>query len=242
MKIGKRLLIILSLVLLVPFAASAGVTVYGEGAYTDNEGTPNNLMVYIYADVTTGDGEPLLSYGVKLMYDPSELNSPIIEKNTAQWYFGDGTTTYPTNPANTEDTSTPGQVIIIDGKLDTTSPQDGVSGDRVLLAKVTLQRNDSSTTAPSVELYLGKDGGYANFVQVNGVDLDAVLAGSSETDPIGNVSIYQRGDANQDGFLNFGDMSRIRTMISEDTFSIWADCNNDGFINFGDMSCVRTNM
>lgn len=210
----------------------ASVSVYAEGAYTDSD-----LVIYLYADVDT---DPILSYGVKLTYNPSDLESPVVEKNSQDWYFGEQSSPLPT-PNAEPDTSTPGEIIIVGGKLDSAAPQAGVTGDRVLLAKVTFNRI-GTTNIPSAALYLGKEGNYANFVQVDGAELDVALGGAGKTDAIGLVNIFERGDANNDSFLNFADMTKIRNMMTNDEHTIWADCNDDGYINFADMTCVRNSM
>ena len=79
--------------------------------------------------------------------------------------------------------------------------------------------------APSLGLALGKGGNYQNFVQVNGSLMDGSTA-------FGTISVYERGDANGDTFINFADMSRIRTMMNDGDYSVFADCNYDSFINF----------
>ncbi|MCP4117735.1 MAG: hypothetical protein GY737_20520 [Desulfobacteraceae bacterium] len=205
----------------------ASVNVYAEGVYTDSD-----LVVYLYVDVDT---DPILSYGVKLAYNHSDLGSPVVEKNSKDWYFGKQASPLPT-PNAEPDTSTPGEIIIVGCKLDSEDPQAGVAGNRVLLAKVSFSR--LTANAPSAELFLGKSGRYSNFVQVNGNELDETLGGAEKTNPIGDVTIFSRGDANNDSFINIADMSKIKTMMTDEVFSIWADCNDDGYVNFADMSCV----
>lgn len=221
------------LVLLLSSTATAEVSVYAEGAYTDTD-----LVVYIYADVPT-TGSPLVSYGIKLTYDVAQVGSPVVNKNDAVWFFGSSTSPLPT-PNAEPDISIPGEVVIVGGKIDELVPTEGVSGPRQLIADVTFARFNTSAP-PVIGLELGRDGSYVNFVQVNGTLLDE--NGLPNTGlAIGATAVYQRGDANKDSFLNFADMSRIRAMMEDGEYSIWADCNDDGFINFADMSCVRSNM
>ena len=226
----KAVLFFLSLAFLAPAYASAQVSVYAEGAYTDTD-----LVVYIYADIASTD-EPLLSYGVTLKYNSTDLDTPVVEKNASEWYFGDKNDPYPT-PNAEPDTSTPGEVIIIGGKLDSAAPLEGVSGDRVLLATVSFVR--SSTNVPSAELYLGKGDTYANFVQINGTDLDQTLAGADESGTIGQVEIFQRGDANKDETISILDIGAVRNMILNAQFKCYADANGDGQVSILDIGEVR---
>lgn len=231
-KFKESLLALPILVLLMCGSAFAQVSVYAEGAYTDTD-----LVVYIYADITAESAnEALLSYGVTLKYNSDDLSNPVAEKNSSDWYFGDKDDPYPT-PNAEPDTSNAGEVIIIGGKIDSAAPLEGVSGNRVLLAKVTFDR--LTTEIPSTELYLGKGDAYANFVQINGADLDQALAGADESGSIGQVDIFQRGDANGDGEFSSSDMFKIRGAISDGTYKCYMDCNGDGEISSSDMFCIR---
>lgn len=235
MNIFKKAVLFLSLVFLAPAYASAQVTVYAEGAYTDTD-----LVVYIYADIDAAStDEALLSYGVTLKYNADDLGNPVAEKNTSDWYFGDKDDPYPT-PNAEPDTNTAGEVIIIGGKLDSAAPLEGVSGDRVLLAKVTFDR--LSTETPSAELYLGKGDAYANFVQINGTDLDQTLAGADETGNIGQVDIFQRGDADGDGYITTSDMFKVKGAMGTKIYKCYVDCDGDGYITTSDMFCIKGKM
>ena len=233
-KMAKFLVLAVACIGMWATVSWAGVSVYAEGAYTDD-----NLVVYIYVDVDT---DPILSYGVKLIYNPSDLgsppdfSSPVVEKNNGDWYFGDKTSPYPTPNAD-PDTTTPGEIVIVGGKLDSASPQAGVTGDRVLLAKVTFSRLNANI--PSAELYLGRGGEFSNFVRVNGDDLDKALAGEDEIDPIGQVEIHERGDANGDGNINSIDAQFVsQVFFGLLSPNLWADCNGDGSINSLDAQCI----
>ncbi len=113
-KYAKCLVGIFAMVSLFAGAASATVNVYAEGAYTDSD-----LAVYLSVDV---EADPILSYGVKLTYDSSDHGSPVVEKNDVDWYFGEQGTPFPT-PNAEPDTSTPGEVVIVGGKLDSATKQ-----------------------------------------------------------------------------------------------------------------------
>ena len=236
MNIFKKAVLFLSLAFLAPAYASAQVTVYAEGAYTDTD-----LVVYIYADIDAAStDEALLSYGVTLKYNTTDLGTPVVEKNASDWYFGDKSDPYAT-PNAEPDTSTPGQVIIIGGKLDSAAPLEGVSGDRVILATVSFVR--SSTNVPSAELYLGKGGTYANFVQIDGTDLDKTLSGTEdESGSIGQVDIFQRGDADGDGYITTSDMFKVKGAMATKIYKCYVDCDGDGYITTSDMFCIKGKM
>lgn len=245
-KIGGWAFALTTLCFFLISSASAGVSIYGEGAYTDSD-----LKVYVYADVTD---EPIVSFGVKLTYDANEVSldeATCLKRNDDVWYFGDpeGGTTYETPNAGPDVTENgaSSSVVFVGGKINSTeTTQTGVGvGDRILLGIVTfnVEAVIDPLNPPVIGLELGKDGDvvdeprYHNFVELDG----GLLDGDVTIDPP-VVEIHERGDANKDGYLNFADMSTIRTMMSAGEESIWADCNDDGYINFADMSCVRTNM
>lgn len=215
---------IISLIFLMSFSASADVSVYAEGAYTDSE-----IAVYIYADIT----DPIVSYGVKLTYDPDEVGSPTAVKNDDTWYFGTAASPLATPNAD-PDVSTQGEVVIVGGKLDESAPTEGVVGDRQLMAVVTFTRMDAAMPfEPTIGLELGKGGDYANFVQVDGTLMDGgVVFGATES--------HERGDVNADGIINVLDMGSVKNyMVNGGNAYPWMDCNSDGIINVLDMGCVK---
>ncbi|RLC30465.1 MAG: hypothetical protein DRH37_05300 [Deltaproteobacteria bacterium] len=235
LQIGCALFVVWAL---APANAFAGVTVYAEGAYTDSD-----LAVYIYADIT--DGTVLRSAGVKLIYDDSVLtvvppnpsDPKATAKNESVWYLGSESYMDP-------DTSTPGEVIIILGRLDPDAPAEGVSGSRVLLAKVRFNRTENSMPfSPTLGLELGKlgpEGKFANFVDTE--TPANVLDGSAVS--FGNVIVHRRGNANGDAqeLINVQDMSALRYYMTHGgDWHCWMNCNDDAgdLINVQDMSCVR---
>lgn len=154
------LIIILVLVTLSCVKAlAATVDVYGEGEYTQD-----NIILSVYADINS---ENLISYGVKVIYNPDELSVVKAEKNESVWYFGNESIKHPyVDP----DTSTPGEVVIIGGKLNIDAPTAGVSGKKVLLGKVNFNRKTDSL--PTIALSLGKSNNYKNFVTTSNSVLD----------------------------------------------------------------------
>ncbi|MBW1925122.1 MAG: hypothetical protein JRJ35_16835 [Deltaproteobacteria bacterium] len=207
-------------------AIAAEVDVYAEGAYTDSD-----LVVYIYADIP----DPILSYGVKVGFDTGDLEVVSAEKNDAVWYFGSGTTTYEYMEPEIDNTA--GTVVIIGGKLDTEAPTAGVSGDRILLGKVTFNRLSSNT--PSITLDFARDGDFANFVKPT--DPPTVL--DDQQDGVGfEVTIAERGDANADGDLTNADMFRVKQLLIDNIYRCYADCNASDDLTNADMFCIKNKL
>jgi len=212
--------------------AHSDVNVFAEGAYT-----ADTLVVYIYTDTKVGTVTELRSAGVKLAYDTSELTLSSAEKNESVWFLGGEAYMEP-------EISTPGEVVFILGKLDPADPAAGVSGDRVLLGKVTFTRA-GTTTAFGLGLDLGKHGveedppgsgifSFKNFVKTDGNVLDEY--GVS----FGSISVYERGDANGDGSVTNIDMGTVRNLIlGSGGYRVYADANGDGMITNVDMGTVR---
>jgi len=210
--------------------AAGDVDVYAEGAYTT--GAEGDLAVYIYADINVDD---LCSYGVKLAYDDSKLESPDAEKNEAEWYMG---TTEDKKPYMNPDTSTSGEIIFIGGRLDEATPTAGVTGTRVLLGKVTFSRLDDDPVVDpdsyfGIALELGRASPYDNFVTTGGDVKD--VGGLSFT----TLTIRERGDANADGLISAHDILTLRQNLSNSTAPVYMDCNADGIISAFDILCVR---
>jgi hypothetical protein len=140
-------------------ATAADVDVYGEGIYS-----PSVLIVQIFADISTVD---LSSFGVKLSYDPADLEVSGATTNEDIWYLGSDATKYPYLPP---DSSVPGEVVLLGGRLDTVDPAGGVGGSRVLLGDVSFTRTPGAL--PTLSLSYGKPGDYKNFVATDGTILD----------------------------------------------------------------------
>lgn len=240
-KIWNLVAAMTALCLFMAGTAWASVTLYAEGAYTDD-----NLKVYVYADVTPG--APIVSFGVKLTYDSSEvsiLNLPSgtqsLERNQGVWFFGDPDgTTYDTpsaGPDVNEDTSGgPSSMVFVGGKIDSrTSAVQGVEGNRVLLGIVTFQRMNAGVV-PTVGIELGKAAPYENFVELDGGLLDGTISTPE------SASIFERGDANGSGDITSADMFKIKSMLGSEIYVVYADCNDSGDITSADMFCVRSKL
>jgi hypothetical protein len=230
----KSIYLILAVLLLwaLPSAAlAADIDVVAEGAYNGSY-----LDVYLYATINNGD---LCSYGVKLNYNSTLLNTPTAVKNDAVWYFG---TPADKKPYMNPDTSTAGQIIFIGGKLGTSDPDAGVTGTRVLLGSVRFVRTESTlgkgTNGESyfgISAALGRSAPYNNFVTTGGAVKDG--AGVSFF-----VKVRERGDANGDGSINSTDYVAIRNLLSSPSPPPYADCTADGLVNSNDYVCVRNKL
>ena len=208
-------------------SAFAGVNVYCEGAYTEND-----LILYVYADIT--DSTELRSAGVKVGYATSVLTLASAERNNDVWYLGN-------ENYNSPETTTPGEVVFVLGKLDPAHPGEGVSGNRVLLGKILFNRLESiPPNGFDISLALGKSGSEGNFA--NFVDTSAPAQLLDATVTFGEITIAKRGDANADENINVWDVRFLRQIIGTDFYSCYADGNGDGNINVWDVRWLRQNI
>ncbi len=129
-------------------------------------------------------------------------------KNEAVWYFGT-----PDQPYSYADPVFGAEnVVIIGGKFDSDSPNTGVDGAQILLGEVILER--TSAEAPVLTLSLGKEeGGYSNFVALDGTVLDTTVN-------IQSVSMGE-GDFDGDGILDSEDPYPTIPNNSIPTVSEW---------------------
>jgi hypothetical protein len=229
--------------------ADADVDVYAEGAYDDTY-----LDVYIYADCNVA---AVISYGVRLGYDPLELTVYSSAKNVSPtpyttnetlWELGSGV-----NKDNPDPVDTGTAVIFKGGILDEAAPTDGVTDiARVFLGMVSFTATGGGPppSSPALTLTYAEDysadpDSYKNFVRYNaappasGVVIDS--ADSTGVDFTG-VTIRMRGDANGDGDINGADYVAIRNNLGSEDFPPWVDCNGDGSINGADYVCVRNKL
>lgn len=188
----------------------AAVVVYGEASSSGPA-----ITVNVFADLTNA---PLVSFGVRVLYDPYTLSVSTAAKNTQTWHFSTATGQAPyLDP----DTATPGEVLIIGGKLDAASPLQGVSGKRVLLGTVTFGR--LTTQTPKFSLALGRAVSYANFVTTTGNLLDSA--------PDGVLFQGVTPDAKDTDLDGLPDDWEIRYFGSIDKYSWNDDPDGDGFDN-----------
>ena len=213
----------LALAVSVPGLWAADVDVYAEGAYTEND-----LAVYIYADI---NGPKILSSGVKLTYETSELAVTSAEKNESVWFLGSETYMDP-------DTTTPGEVVLICGKLDEAAPLAGVSGDRVLLGKIRFNRTESSMPfSPTLSIGYAHGTGsddFKSFVDVDGNVLDA--AGVDFV----SITVRERGDANTYGGITMADAMLAKDMyVNALPYVCFADAIDDEKITMADAMEIK---
>ncbi|MBU1195822.1 MAG: hypothetical protein KKD32_13385 [Proteobacteria bacterium] len=222
------------LFLLVSAYAYADVNVIAEGTYTDTQ-----LTVTIFVDttdLTNGDADPIVSYGVKLIYSPADLTNPTVTENDTDWYFGSPEAPLPT-PNTAPDTSTDGEVIIVGGKIDILEPTAGVSGPKVLLATVVFDR--ISESIPEVSLELGKAGTYANFV----TNVGDVLDGTDRINFLSSAITQEcilNGDLNGDNRVNMSDFYIMQANWGRTGENI-ADLNGDNRVNMSDFYIIQAN-
>jgi hypothetical protein len=205
---------------------AADVDVFAEAAYTEDD-----VEVCVYAAI---NDKPLISFGVLVGYDDAKLTVASAEKNEADWYFGNGGPDY----AYMEpETANAGDVVIIGGKLDESAPTAGVTGLKRELGKVIFNRDESSMPlSTTITLNYGRGdgtGSYKNFVANDGEVKDG---GGVAFLP---VTVYERGDANEDGVITNSDIFRVRDMVNFNEYTCVADCNNDGVLTNSDIFCVR---
>ena len=230
---GNTLFFMLALLLLsafVPAVSFAAPAVSAECAYSAND-----VVCEIYVNT---DGNSLISGGVKLTYNATELSNPVATKNDAVWYFGAGG---PEHDYMLPETSTSGEVVFIVGKMDSGSAAvQGVNGTRVKVGDVTFTRatNTLPVTDPgtlfNINASIGRPGGtYANFVNTAGDNLDAVPVTFSTT-------VAQRGDANASGSITSRDLTTLRSLIQAGDYVVYADCNASGTLTSRDLTCIRS--
>ena len=183
----------------------------------------------------------LISGGVKLLYDTTQLDTPTVTKNDTDWYFGAGTSEHPYMDPEITENPPQGEVAFIVGKLDTNdNPQVGVNSARVLVGTATFARKTADILSSFQDAFfgiswdLGRTGGtYVNFVDTAGADLDSAVT-------LTHLKVVERGDANGDGSVNISDVTEIRNMVFNIIpATVYADCNADTLVNISDVTCIR---
>ncbi len=238
--LGASLLIVLTA--FTPLSAwSADVDVYAEGAYTESI-----LDVYIYADINI---DSILSFGVRLTYDPEELAVLTAQKdvdprpytsNTTKWLLGDENAAHKNNPA--PDYSSAGEVIIIGGKLDPENPMAGVeTGGRVFLGMASFTPvGGVMPSHPAITLsYARTDGSYKNFVRLGGGGAEVLDGAGVE---MGAVQVAPRGDADGNGSITPRDINRLKSNIGNANAPCYMDCDANGSITPRDVNCIKGKM
>lgn len=214
--------------------ASAATLVSAEGTYDADQ-----LILNIYAQLDT----PVVSQCIKVTFNPDELSVVSADKNQSVWYFGDSSTNYPyKDPEISADS-----VVILGGKLDTSDPTAGVSGDKVLLGTITFTRatNTMPVSDPEslfgITVSLGKDRAtypnYVNFASTTGEDLDSTVTFSGVSYA---VICNLQADINGDGTVNLTDFLIIKThWLQTGVTYEEGDINGDGTVNLTDFLILK---
>ena len=233
------------------------VTVYGEGQYNDTE-----LTVSLYADISSDSGaatDNLISAGLSLHFDPSQLQVATADKDESVWYMGDPTgTTYgyfqPVDHVTVYTDQNGKQmayVPIMCGKLDTRAghPLDGVApGAKIPLGHVTFSYPAGSAMPATPATLTIKhvkpngDGSFKSFVTVGKVVLDDIAGAVNYS----MVALTREpapcpGDINGDNRVNLIDFSFLRRYWGKTGPDIPADLNQDGQVNIRDFNVLRAN-
>ena len=187
----------------------------------------------VWVDIfISGVTEPLLSYGIKVNFNPSVLQVVAAEKNTDIWKFEDNGFTS-TKPDVVIDNGA-GEVMMIGGRL-----KPGVTGDNILLGHIVFEGTNLGVS--SITVGLAKPDPYENFVDEN-----EVLHDDEITFPTGLICIVEdacEGDINGDGYINNIDMLYLRRALpsshGDSRYNAAADLNGDGYINNIDALILR---
>lgn len=148
--------------------AAAAITVSGTASSTGP-----TIEVDLAATITN---TALMSFGVQLNYSPTDLYVLSASQDTNVWFLAANGIQY---RYPDPDTSVPGQVVILGGKLDGSNPLQGVAGTKRPLGSVVFGR--LSHNLPTFSLALGHASAFANFVTTNGVTLDNLAGGVTFT-------------------------------------------------------------
>lgn len=146
---------------LLALPAQSAVRVYGEASSTGP-----TITVQLFADIDTF---PILSFTARVFYPAEQLTVQEAVLNDAVWYFHDGEHFVPYTPP---DTSVPGEVLFVGGRMDAADPLAGVIGPRQLLGTVVFLRSAPET--PEFQVTIGREGDYASFVTTAGTRLEAL--------------------------------------------------------------------
>ncbi len=230
--------------LFAPLNAALGyVQVFGEGVYTQDE-----LVVNLYADITDNN---VLSYGVKLIFDPGELTVSSAQKdmnptpftdNPTKWYLGDSSAAYRNNPD--PDISTPGEILFIGGKLDPSDPTSGVlAGNKIFLGQARFTPAGADMPEqPVMSITYARDAGtgpYDNFVRLNTGTPEVLDSSNVE---FGSLIIAAAGDADGNGSIRPSDINGIKSQIGNPNAPCYVDCDGNGSITPSDINCIKAKL
>ncbi len=163
---------------------AAQVSVYGEGYIRQGK-----LNVFLFLD--TGEAG-LMSYGVRLGYDPSQLTfeSAVKSKeavsnshtgNTAKWIIGNPDSPFRYLPDAAHKT---GEIRLIGGRFDPDDPQAGITpGQKIFLGMAKFRpapgQSDESLQTAGLSINFGRNhSNYNNFVRINAGNIERLDDGS----------------------------------------------------------------
>jgi hypothetical protein len=109
----------------------------------------------------------LLTFGVKVGYDPAVLEVQTATKNEAVWFLGE------LHPYTDPNLDLAGEILIWGARFDPVDPFGGVDGQAVQLGEITFQRVASGDPALTLDFAQGEGGDYQNFVTTTGASIDA---------------------------------------------------------------------
>ena len=190
-----------------PMAGANPITIHSRATVS-----PGQVILDVFADT---NGTALLSFGITVVYDTASLEFVSGGRYPGLWFLrsADGVShayTDLTLPA-------PGMVRVIGGRLDGAHPGEGVSGSHLLLA--TLVFNRLTNVDPSFDIMLASPPPYANFVAVDGGELDPAV------DIQEPVIVPASEDTDNDGLPDNYEMDTFGDLVTSDGTS---DTDNDG--------------
>lgn len=234
----------LLLIIILFFATSTGaandIDIYLEGVIRDSE-----LTVYAYADIHV---ENVISYGIRISYNPDwytlvsaakSVSPAPYTANPSQWHIGTPAASCSHLPA--PDTSVPGEIIIIGGKLDPGHPGNGMAaGSKIFLGMATFTPYDGGfPSAPLMTVTFARADPYVNFARIRKADGGWVQNLDDNAVSFRSVTICQAGDANGDGTISPPDITAVKANIGNPNAPCYVDCVGGGHITPNNIMCVR---
>jgi hypothetical protein len=141
--------------------ADAAVRVYGTA-----QSSGETVTVQLLADI---EPTPIVSFSVKLFYNPEALQAGRAFQDETVWQMHDGDSPVPYAGPNA---ATPGEIVFVGAKFSADNPLAGVAGTAVPLGYATFRRLNPDRA--DFDISLGHQGNFASFVSVKGVVLDVL--------------------------------------------------------------------
>lgn len=132
--------------------------------------TVSSEQVILDVFVDAGEAE-LRAFGFRALFNPDELRFTSGGRYASLWFLRDETGD---NSPYTDVTEPgPGVVRVVGGRFDGANPEEGVSGDDLLLATLVFERLDNDS--PKIELTLAGPPPYVSFALAGGEPLDSAV-------------------------------------------------------------------